>query len=224
MQYTELDARDIAAQVKMDYYPFEYLSPLATVAGSATLSARPGCEPGAPIQISPTLGEIGFILTYLHEACHLIARRFNLDQVGPHNLPHNHYFGALVAICYQRIGQERPRETVQLWRLSLYDFSDMPGYLSGKQETDEGHLPSAAEWIERFSFMMRACEHYAGTGLTIEAIAADLAKWRKQTAIATANAARGRETARAIRRWAAIAGLSMLGLGVGVVSRLNGWI
>lgn len=224
MLYTELDVRPVAAAVKMDYYPFAYLSPLETISGCAVVSTLEGCEPEAPIMMSPKLGETNFVLTYLHEACHLIANRYRLDRFGEQFLGHNHYFAALVAICYQRIGKERPLGQVQLWRLSLYDFSDMPGYLDGQQKTDEGRLPSAAEWIDRFSFMMRACEHYAETDMTIEAIAADLAKWRKQAAIANANTARSRETARTIHRWAAVAGLLVLGLGVGVVSHLNGWI
>jgi hypothetical protein len=224
MMLTESDVRAVLTHIRMDYVPFEYTSPLESNSGHATTKTQKDLL-GTPetAHINPALAPTGFFLTYLHEACHVVAGRFGLDELDGEHVPHNQFFAALVAICYHRLGMLPGFETIQVWRVKLYDFGDAPGYINGgKNITLEGARgPDPDEWTDRLRFVLKACEHYAGTSMSIEAIAADLARWRRTRELRKEAAQRQRDR---LGQWVAVTVGVALSLGVIVGGRVLGLI
>ncbi|OMG71388.1 hypothetical protein [Burkholderia ubonensis] len=198
MTLNDADFRDAAHRAGMSYYPWEPLpAELSEIAGDA-LTDR------GVTRINRDLPARQAVLTYLHEACHLIAHRYRLDNDAEGWTPHTPHFAALVAVCYKRIDR--------LHMLKLYDFGDAADVMNGKPINQIATGPSPGAMARRLNYVLRACEHYAGTDMTIEQIAASIAENRR--AIASARETTQRRKARR-ENW--IAGTVGVVLSLGVV-------
>ncbi|WP_114815204.1 hypothetical protein [Paraburkholderia kururiensis] len=194
---TENQVRELTQRVNMAFYPFEYMAELTgqNCNGMVVHDMLARADVVPTVWMSQRLADTdGFELTYLHEVCHIITARYGLDREGIETVPHNRFFGLLVAICYTRLEKQ--------YRLKLYDFADGAGWANGgRMGYTPGERPSAAELGKRLAFIIGECDRYAVTGLSIEEIAADLAERRR----AAARAADALQTRRR-RRWNWMAG------------------
>ncbi|WP_143137148.1 hypothetical protein [Burkholderia ubonensis] len=104
--------------------------------------------------------------TYLHEACHLISARYDIDE-DPTGIAHNRFFAVLVAVCYRRVNS--------LKSLQVYEFADTLTVINGEAQGPGAMHISDDELIERFRFIVRESARYARTDWSIERIAQHLA-------------------------------------------------
>lgn len=188
---TESEVRALVQQVGMDFYPFEYLAEsTGNICNGMVVQDMLANSNVAPVVLMSLrlANQDGFDLTYLHEACHIITTRYGLDREGIETVPHNCFFGLLVAICYTRLGKQ--------YRLKLYDFADGAGWANGgRMGYTPGARPSAAELGKRLAFIIGECDRYAQTKMSIEDIAVDLVERRRAAAHAV-NTAQARKKRR----------------------------
>jgi hypothetical protein len=178
MALNDADFRDAAQRAGMSFYPWEPLpAELESDRSGDALTDR------GMTRLSRHLSARQAVLTYLHEACHLIAHRFRLEYVGEGSTTaHTAHFAALVAICYRRIDR--------LHMLKLYDFGDTADIENGKPVNESATMLSSDAMARRLGFILRTCERYAATSMSIEDIAADLARQRRAAAAARSAAQR----------------------------------
>lgn len=180
MALNDADFRDVAQRAGMSYYPWEPLP----VELESTLNGNASASRGMT-QLNRHLSAPQARLTYLHEACHLIAHRYRLEAVEDGlTTPHTAHFAVLVAICYRRINR--------LYSLRLFDFGDTADIENGKPVNEIATMPSPGEMAARLGYILRTSERYADTSMSIEEIAADLAGRRRAAAAARSTAQRQR--------------------------------
>lgn len=155
MRYPQIN-EPLRATVGLEkLYDYEFVLDLRGSNGQ-TLA---GCAPlGGTIQLTDQLRGRRPVATYLHEVGHLIAYEYELHDT-PHGEYHNKYFGVLVAVMYRR--------AKMLPLLKVYDFADVAG-------GDSFDMPSEAEIVERFAYIIAKSAELATSSLTIEQIAKHL--------------------------------------------------
>lgn len=153
--------------VRMDLYDYS----VRTFRG-ANASANGYVHVGGQIYLPPHINisdqshECDRARIYIHEACHLIASRYGIDQ-DPTGLYHNKFFAVLAATCYRRLHA--------LNEFRLYEMSDTHDVINGVPVTSGAQGISDDELIARFRFVVRASAHFANTNLSIEEVAQHLA-------------------------------------------------
>lgn len=208
MPLNEAAFRKVAQRAGMSFYPWEPLP----AEYESDLNGDAQTDRGIA-RLNRTLSPRQAELTYLHECCHLIAHRHGLEGAADGWIPHTPHFAVLLAVCYKR--NER------LHSLKLYDFGDTADITNGKPVTQTATRPGPDAMAQRLRYILRTCERYAQTSMSIEDIAADLAS-QLRAATAAAQAAKRRKTL--IGNWSAGMIGVMLSLGVLAGGRALGLI
>jgi len=160
----------LLSTVRMQRYHYQIDDLPQHIGGGVRLGHQIIGEP--IILINKDVYEAGRARVYVHEACHIIAQRNQLDE-DPKLSAHSQFFGLLVAVCYRRMGD--------LSNLCLYEFSDKYGIFNGERDPDYRDDPNVQpitddERISRFTYIIRASAWYAKTDWSIERIAAHLSR------------------------------------------------